>query len=94
MITLQTMAEEPINPSFRSQATRNTKIDKEYEYFIPIKKNFSETFNRPSFDGMYGRVEKTHRGNTKRGKDGNRVKTKQPRKKSRAREDLLEKHGL
>ena len=94
LIPLQTMVEEPINPSFRSQATRATTIDKEYESFVPIKQNFAETFNRPSFDGTYGRVEKTRRDNIKRGKDGNRVKTKQPRKKGIVREDFLEKHGL
>ena len=42
----------------------------------------------------YERVEKTRRGNIKRGKDGNRVKTKQPQKKGILREDFLEKHGL
>ena len=73
MIPLQTTMEDPINPSFRSQATRAPTIDKEYEYFVPIKQNFAETFNRPSFDGTYERVEKTRHGNIKRGKDGNRV---------------------
>ena len=63
--------EEPINPSFKSQETRAKTIDKEYEYFVPIKQNFAKTFNRHSFDGMYERVEKTRRGNIKRGKDGN-----------------------
>ena len=43
---------------------------------------------------MYERVEKTRRGNIKRGKDGDRVKTKQPRNKVRVREDFLGKHGL
>ena len=71
MIPLQKTVEEPINPSFRSQATRAPTIDKEYESFFPIKKTFSETFNRPSFDGTYKRVQKTCRGKIKRGKDGN-----------------------
>ena len=39
-------------------------------------------------------MEKTLRGNIKRINDGDRVKTKQPRKKGRAREDFLKKHGL
>ena len=39
-------------------------------------------------------MEKTCNGNIKRGKDSNQVKTKQPRKKGRVREDFLEKHGL
>ena len=39
-------------------------------------------------------MDKTRRGNIKRGKDGNRVKTKQPRKKGRVREDFLKKDGL
>ena len=71
MIPLQTTVEEPINPSFRIQATRAPTIDKEYESFVPIKQNFAETFNRPSFDGTYERVEKTRRGNIKSGRDGN-----------------------
>ena len=28
-----------MNPSFKSQATRAPKIDREYEYFPPIKQN-------------------------------------------------------
>ena len=67
------MVEEPINPQFKSQATRDPTIDKEYEYFVPNKKDFSETFNQPSFDGKYKIVEKKHCGNIKRGKDGNLV---------------------
>ena len=85
MIPLQKTVEEPINPSFRSQETRAPTIDKEYESFVLINHNFAETFNQPSFDGTYKRVEKKRRGNIKRGKDGNRVKTKQPRKKGRVR---------
>ena len=85
MIPLHTTAEEPINPSFRSQATHDPTIDKEYESFVPINQNFSEKFNQHSFDGTYERLEKTRRGNIKRGKNGNQVKTKQPRKKGRAR---------
>ena len=81
MIPLQKTVEEPINPSFKSQATRATTIDKEYESFVPIKQNFAKPFNRPSFNGVYERVEKTRRDNIKRGKDGNQVKTKQPQKK-------------
>ena len=94
MIPIQTTAEEPINPSFRSQATRAPAIDNEYESFVPIKQNVSETFNQTLFDGTYKRVKKICRDNIKRGKDGNQVKTKQPQKKGRAREDFLEKHGL
>ena len=63
--------EDPINPSFRSQATRAPTIDKECESFVPIKKTFSGTFNQPSFDETYDRVEKTRHGNIKRVKDGN-----------------------
>ena len=40
------------------------------------------------------RVERTFCGNIKRGKDGNRIKTKQTRKKGRVIEDFLKKHGL
>ena len=94
MIPLQRMVEEPINPSFGSQATHVPTIDKEYEYFVLIKKNFAKTFNRPSFDGKYKIVEKKRRGNIKRGKDGNQVKTKQPQNKGRVREYFLKKHGL
>ena len=39
-------------------------------------------------------MEKTCRGNIKRGKDGNPVLKKQPRKKGRVIEDFPEKHGL
>ena len=39
-------------------------------------------------------MEKTRRGNIKRGKDGNRVKTKQPRKEVRVREKFLGNNGL
>ena len=77
--------EEPINPLFRSQETRVPTIDKEYESFVPIKQNFAETFNQPSFDGTYERVEKTCCGNIKRGKDDNKVKNNHPQKKGRAR---------
>ena len=69
-------------------------MDKEYESLVPIKQNFDETFNQTSFVGTYERVEKTRHGTIKRGKDGNRVKIKQPRKKGIVREDVLEKHGL
>ena len=69
-------------------------MDKEYESLIPIKQNIDETFNQTSFVGTYERVEKTRHGTIKRGKDGNRVKIKQPRKKGIVREDVLEKHGL
>ena len=58
------------------------------------RKKIVGTFNEPSFDGTYERVEKKRCGNIKRVKDGNRVKTKQPRKKGRVREDFLEKHGF
>ena len=94
LMTLQTTSEEPVNPSFRSQAKSAPTIDKEYESFVPIKQNFAETFKQPLFDGTYDRVEKTRHGNIKRGKDGNRVKTKQPQKKCRAIEDFLDKHSL
>ena len=39
-------------------------------------------------------MEKTRRGNIKWGKDGNQVKTNQPRNKGRVIEELLEKYGL
>ena len=39
-------------------------------------------------------MEKTRRGNIKKGKGGNQIKTKQPRKKGRVIEDFLKKHGL
>ena len=65
--------EDPINPSFKSQATHDPTIDKEYESFVPIKQNFVEVFNQPSFDGTYKRVENTRRGNIKRGKYDNQV---------------------
>lgn len=95
--------EEPINPSFKSQATRVLKrqatraptIDEEYDYFVPIKQNIADTFNRPSFDGMYERVEKTCCHNIGGGdKDGNPVKMTRPWKKYRVREGFLEKYGL
>ena len=76
LIPLQITVEEPINPSFRSQVPRDPKIDKEYESFVPIKKNCPGAFNRPSFDGTYKRTEKKCRDNNRRGKDGNPVKTK------------------
>ena len=75
-------------------ATLAPTIDKEYESFVPIKQTFAETYNRTSFDETYERVEKTRRCNIKRSKDGNLIKTKQPRKKGRVREDFLERHGL
>ena len=86
--------EETTNPSCRSQATRDPKIDKEYEYFVPVKKNVIKTFNRPSFDEMYKRVEKTRCGNIKRDTFGNKVKTNQPRKQGIAIEEFLTKHGF
>ena len=89
LIAIQGTVEEPINPSFKSQATRAQMIDKEYESFVPIKQKFDETFNRTSFDKTYKRLEKTQCGKIKRCKDLNRVKTKQPRKKSRVREEFL-----
>ena len=45
LIPLQTTVGEPINLSFKSQSTRATIIDKEYESFVPINQNVSETFN-------------------------------------------------
>ena len=39
-------------------------------------------------------MDETRRGNIKIGKDGNQVKTKQPWKKGRVREDFLQKHGF
>ena len=86
--------EEPINQSFKSHATLAPKIDKEYDPFVSIKKNFAETFNQPSFDRLCKRVENTSRGNINRGKDVNRDKTKDPRKKGIVREDFLKNHGL
>ena len=94
MILLQTTVEELINPSFKSQATHAPTIDKEYDSVVPIKKKFAKKFNRPYFDGTYERVDNTHRGNIKRGKDSNRVKMKHTWKKGILREDFLEKHGL
>ena len=45
LIPLQTMVDEPINPRFKIQAACDPTIDKEYESFVPINQNFSETFN-------------------------------------------------
>ena len=91
---IDTVVAEPTNPSFKTQTTHAPTIDQADASFVPTKHNFSETWSRPAFEGMWKEPVKTRRGNLRRNQDGLVMTHDTPRSKGCVCDEFLTKNNL
>ena len=83
---------EPENPTFHRPYAPTIKEG--HRDHVPIKHNFTQTFERREFEGTFMEPQRYANGIIKKNKDGSPLMEEMPRKKGRVKTSFLKKHNL
>lgn len=92
LVVLKDIMAEPENPTFSKPHAPTIEIDQ--AAFVPIKHNFTATFERPDFKSEYEVFDRGRNGRIKLDKDRKPTRVKNPQKNGRIDPAFVMQHKL